>query len=94
MSEMTKEQAIQNMEKSVELLINIQWDLKNLETLASPVRQALLEVAMYYLNILMMVDPLRTMGLANRLLDARADREANELISGTEEFLKNHSQDS
>ena len=75
MSEMTKEKVVENLTKGIEKMVDIQWELAALEILDSNVRQTLLEVGEYYVEFLLVVDPLAAVELMARLAAQRSERD-------------------
>lgn len=75
MSKMTKEKVVENLSKGIEKMVDIQWELAALEILDSNVRQTLLEVGEYYVECLLVVDPLAAVELMARLAAQRSERD-------------------
>lgn len=84
---MDRETALTGIEKSVEALVKIQWDLKSYNTLTVEVRETLIDVGAYYFGILVEADEERAMALFASLAKDTAERSSEDIVNGFEDLL-------
>lgn len=70
MSEMSKEKVVENLSEGIKKMIDIQWELAELELLDEGVRETLLRVGEYYVQCLLVVDPLAALDVISGMKTA------------------------
>lgn len=86
--EPTIEEAIDNIEKSVELLVETQWKLNALGTLSPIVQDGLYNGTIDLMSVLVMASPERGIALSERLINKRVEYETDTAMIDIEELLK------
>lgn len=89
--EPTLEEAFDNIEKSVELLIEVQWKLHDLGTLSATVYDGLFDGTVDLMTLLAMASPERAVELTNKLFEKRIDKEAIDGLTDLENLLRDNS---
>lgn len=62
-----QQEVVDGLSKSVELLVNLQWDLADLGTLDVATKDALTAVTEYHLQALALIDPVAAANLLDRI---------------------------
>lgn len=86
--EPTLDEAIDNIEKSVEYLVDVQWKLYELGTLSPTVYDGLFLGTVDLMTVLMEVSPARGIALTDKLMNKRVDKDTNDVVAGFEKLLR------